>query len=351
MPSMPNPNYRRPDEFPDMTIPSRRDSDGCRSQPNPFPDMTIPEREEAAAPPPATGQGFGGPRRNWQVGDRVLAPWEPEFLYVGRIVKIEQDQAQIDFEDGDAGWVFLDQIRPLAVTTRLRVLSRRKMGPHFFPGEVREVDGDRVRVAFEDGQPDEWTTIAALRIPCQPIGPAAQPTSVASHMAFLKNLQPGDRVWAPWDTTTLFVGTVDEIQDREAHIHFDDGDRGWVQLEQLVPFQIQLGMPVLGRWKMGADFYPGVIAKVDGDRVFIHYDDGDKEWTTAAALVIPCQPFGPNARPTRSGGRDTQPVTTPGGLQGYRTDITRPQSNWMAWLIPIGIAIAVVAIWAVLSRK
>jgi hypothetical protein len=39
---------------------------------------------------------------------------------------------------------------------------------------------------------------------------------------------------------------------------------------------------------------------VDGERVHIHYDDGDKEWTTAAALVVPCQAFGPDARPTKS---------------------------------------------------
>src|SRR5262249_28341159 len=150
----------------------------------------------------------------------------PDFLYAGRVAQVQDNQALIEFEDGDAGWVTLDQVRPLAVPRGQKVLSRRRMGPHFFPGEILEVRGDEVCVAFADGHPEEWTRVAALRIPCPVTGPGAAPTRVASHTAFLENLRAGDRVWAPWDSTTLFAGTVDRIERNEVHIHFDDGDRG-----------------------------------------------------------------------------------------------------------------------------
>jgi predicted Zn finger-like uncharacterized protein len=262
-------------------------------------------RAEPCAAPPAAGTRSSA--LTWKVGERVLAPWEPEFLYAGRVAKVEGGRVLIEFEDGDAGWVRPDQVRPLAVRPGQKVLSRRRMGPTFFPGEIREVRGDEVCVAFADGHADEWTRVAALRIPCPPTGPGAAPIQVASHRAFLERLQPGDRVWAPWQRTTLFVGTVDRIQDNEAHIHFDDGDQGWVLLDQLVPLEIPVGLRVMGRWKMGSQFYPGTVTEVQGDRVHVQYDDGDREWTRPAALALSCEPFGPDARPTRVA-RRWQPV-------------------------------------------
>jgi hypothetical protein len=265
--------------------------------------MTLPDRADKAPASPSPPAWPARPR--WGVGDRVLAPWEPQFLCVGRVAELKGTEALIEFEDGDAGWVLLDQIRPVAVERGQKVLSRRQMGPHFSPGEIREVRGDEVCVVFADGQGEEWTRIAALRIPCQVMGPGAEPSRAgAPRETYTPG--PGDRVWAPWDSGMLFVGTVDQIQDNDVHIHFDNGNRGWVLREQLVPLQIPVGLRVLGRWKMGSLFYAGVVAKVQGERLFIKYDDGDREWTTPAALALPCQPFGPNARPTkevRQGGR------------------------------------------------
>ena len=47
--------------------------------PDDFPDLTIPERTDKAREPfhPAARAAA------WRQGDRVLAPWEPQFLYSG----------------------------------------------------------------------------------------------------------------------------------------------------------------------------------------------------------------------------------------------------------------------------
>jgi hypothetical protein len=154
-----------------------------------------------------------------------------------------------------------------------------------------------------------------LRIPCE-TGPAATPTKVASHTAFHKTLKPGDRVWAPWQHGTLFAGTVDDIKGREVHVHFDDGDRGWVLLNQIAPLHIPVGLPVMGRWKMGGRYLPGRVTAVEGDRIDIQYENGKTESTTAAALAVPCETFGPDARPTRVGNSGR---------------------SQLGWLIPLGI--------------
>src|SRR5205814_1861000 len=100
-------------------------------------------------------------------------------------------------------------------------------------------------------------------------GPAASPTRVASHLAFFDNVQPGDRVWAPWKSGILFPGAVDRFQQNEVHIHFDDGDHGWVLLEQLLPLDVPVGLRVAARWKGGFNYFPGTIGEVQGDRVFV----------------------------------------------------------------------------------
>jgi hypothetical protein len=299
---MPPSDFRLPDDFPDLSLPERSEPVREPSAPTPRP-----------APTP------------WKAGDRVLAPWEPNCLYVGRIAQIKDGQALIEFDDGDAGWVSVDRVRALTVPVGQKVFSRRRMGPQFFPGEILEVRGDEVLVGFADDQHEEWVGIAALRIPCQPTGPAATPVKVASHMAFAQHLQPGDRVWAPWSSTTLFVGTVDRIEGKEVHIHFDDGDRGWVQLEQVVPLQIPVGLRIMGRWRMRSQYYPGMVTDVQGDRIHIQYDDGDKEWTRPAALALPCERFGPDARPTRGS-------VNPSAVLG--------------WVVPILIAIVLVCLRA-----
>jgi hypothetical protein len=293
--------------------------------PDDFPDLTIPEKTDKLQEPPRP-LSRSPCRASWREGDRVLAPWEPHFLYFGVIDQIRDNQAHIAFGDGDSGWVLLEQIRPLMVETGQQVLSRRQMGCYHFPAKIIEVRGEHVCVHFEDSGQDEWTTVAALRIPCQPIGSSAIPTQVASHFAFAENLKPADRVWAPWQNGVLFAGTVDKLQGQEAHIHFDDGDAGWVQREQVLPLEIPIGLPVLGRWKMGGQYYPGTVADLQGQRIRIHYDDGDYEWTKPAALALPMEPLGPDARPTRNA-------------------VTR-LAQVRAWLVPIGIGLLIALIRA-----
>src|SRR4051812_25748188 len=104
---MPPRDFRLPDDFPELSIPDRVDGppDGAPPAPR-FPPVQRPAARPAQ------------PSSRWREGDRVLAPWEPDLLYAGRVAQLQDDQALIQFDDGDAGWVLLHQIRPLAVERR-----------------------------------------------------------------------------------------------------------------------------------------------------------------------------------------------------------------------------------------
>src|SRR5947209_19701088 len=107
---MPAPENPKPDPIPDMTLPER--SDKPLEAPK-MPDLTLPERAQPDGhiekPLPVWERSSPGQGR-WKVGARVLAPWEPMFLYVGTIREIDKIKALIQFDDGDAGWVYVEQI-------------------------------------------------------------------------------------------------------------------------------------------------------------------------------------------------------------------------------------------------
>jgi hypothetical protein len=266
--------------------------------PDDFPELTIPEKASKVPDPDCT---LGGSSSSpWHQGDRVLAPWEPHFLYAGTIAMIEGQQVLIEFDDGDSGWVQLGQLRPLTVKEGQEVLVRRSGGQGFyFHGTVIRVRDQDVCLHFDGSQGEAWTSLAAVRVPCPPNGPEAVRGRTGSHRLPRARFGLGDRVWAPWNSGTLFAGTIEEMQGDQVHIAFDDGDGGWVFLQQLLPLEIPPGLRVAARWKNRWAYYAGTVVEVQEERILINYDDGDREWTSAAALAVFCDPSGPDARPTK----------------------------------------------------
>jgi hypothetical protein len=178
-----------PEKIPDMSLPERTNPPppvmpeaSSAYQPNPEP---APAEAYHPAPMPAKPTPAPAETKFWEEGDRVLAPWEPTFLYAGTIrqIKIDEargDQALVKFDDGDEGWVFLFSLCPLELKEGQKVLARRKLGPHYFWAEIKQAGEDDVHLRYDDGS-QEWTTVAALRIPCTENGPGAVGTRFGTH--------------------------------------------------------------------------------------------------------------------------------------------------------------------------
>lgn len=238
------------------------------------------------------------PRREtlaWSVGDRVLAPWEPDFLYAGVISEIQDAEAHIDFDDGDSGWVPVSELRQLRIAMDQPVLCRKEMGAMFYPAVVADQSGETIHVTFDDGT-DEWTTVAALRIP-RPAGPGASPTRLDSERGPNVGLHRGARVLAPWENSFLYPATIIDIQNEELHIQFDDGDAGWVGLWQVHPLELTAGMIVSVRGT-GKRYQPGEVISAEGEEVEVRLESGAIQTVPLSAVRVPCEPAGPDARPT-----------------------------------------------------
>jgi len=96
----------------------------------------------------------------------------------------------------------------------------------------------------------------------------------------------GDTVFAYWgDTGHYYLGTVISTQNNSYHIVFADGDQGNVPEDKVKEANIVPGLKVLAMW-IDKYFYSGTIHSVVGMAAYIHFDDGDKGWTSFAGIAM-----------------------------------------------------------------
>jgi hypothetical protein len=338
-----NLGYRR---IVDSADPQTRETSAMADPNDPFPDMSLPDRNEPAPswqPKPPPGQSVPASRgRAWRVGDRALAPWEPIFRYVGRIDELRDGRAFICFDDGDSGWFAVDALLPFELTIGQTLHVRRDNQNAYYPAELLEWDGDEIRVAFEDGG-QEWHPVARMRIFQEEMAALLDRPPVTP--GSLRNAKTGDRVWAPWEANVLFVGVIEQVERFEAHVAFGSGQRGWVRIEQLAPYEKPLGLRVFARRSQG-QYAVTTIDQVDGERIRVLYDNGDREWTTPDALACPCEPSGPPARPSGVGSNmptpsRQRPLPVAPLSQPAPPAPAQQSWGWLGWLIVIGVSILI----------
>ena len=76
-----------------------------------------------------------------------------------------------------------------------------------------------------------------------------------------------------------FPGVVEKINGDKVTIRYDDKDRETVGLKDVRPYDWMIGMKVECNFKGQGEWYPGKIASLAGEKIGIAYDDGDKETT------------------------------------------------------------------------
>jgi hypothetical protein len=213
----------------------------------------------------------------WIDGDRVLARWGGDFFwYPGTVQGVKGGRVNVCFDDGGRERVAAEHVVKLDLAVGSRVFGRWKGGPAFFPGRITKMEGERIHIQYDDGD-QEWTTVSVVRVR-RGTGPV--PWKV------------GQRVLAQWGPEPFYYpGVVRSIQDDLLAIQYDDGDRGQVLPEQVLPLDLDVGDVVYARWQGGPYYYPARIERKNADDIFVQYDDGRSEWTTISLVrVLPRPP-------------------------------------------------------------
>ncbi len=105
-------------------------------------------------------------------------------------------------------------------------------------------------------------------------------------------LKIGSRCLAYWEENkTWYVGAIVEedstIKGGGYLVVFADGDVAVVPATLVKPLTIGAGSKVMAMWWKNGSFYPGTVARVVGEALYINFDDGDKGWTSWAGIAVP----------------------------------------------------------------
>ena len=99
--------------------------------------------------------------------------------------------------------------------------------------------------------------------------------------------QVGEHLLVNWTRDAFwYPATVVKKEGKRYSVRFDDGDEEWTASSRMTQEDIEVGDKVFANFKNLGRYYPGTVAKRQGRKVHIRYDDGDAEVTTIASVRV-----------------------------------------------------------------
>lgn len=97
----------------------------------------------------------------------------------------------------------------------------------------------------------------------------------------------GDRILANWLSDEYWYSAIiTAIDEKIIHIIYDDGTNEELTIDRVLPFNLEKGTNIEGRWKGGPNYYRGLLIKIKGDAIRIAYDSGEKEWLPISLIRL-----------------------------------------------------------------
>ena len=95
-----------------------------------------------------------------------------------------------------------------------------------------------------------------------------------------------DRVFAySEDDEYYYPATITQIDGDDIYVRYDDGEEEWTNSDYLSDLAVEVGEEVEAMWSEDEEYYPAEVLAVRGEQVQIAWDeDGSEEWTTMSSL-------------------------------------------------------------------
>lgn len=110
--------------------------------------------------------------------------------------------------------------------------------------------------------------------------------------------QAGDRVLARWSHDEYwYPATIRALAGDRVYILFDDGDKEWTTRDCMMAMDIEVGDAVLCKYKGGRYYYSAHVLEMEGEQIYVQYEYdqaesaedpamGEKQWTTISAVRV-----------------------------------------------------------------
>ena len=95
----------------------------------------------------------------------------------------------------------------------------------------------------------------------------------------------GDRVYAYWEEDEYFYpAEIISIEGDDIYIRFDTGEKEWTTADYLDEYSAEVDQEVECKSAQDDLYYDVTILHVDGDKVEVEYENETTEWTTLERL-------------------------------------------------------------------
>jgi hypothetical protein len=226
----------------------------------------------------------------WTKGDRVLAYRAPgKFWYPGVVRHIQDDRYFIIYDDGEDGFVHDKEMMPFHLEIGDRIFASPSERHEYEPARIVDKQGDQLQLHYENGALD-WASTERIRVQPDALKPKSMPAQSV-------DWRIGARVFACWYDLFWYAGSVLDVNGEQVSVVFDHGGGAKLPAGQVHPLELEVGDRVQGRWKAGNEFFPGKVARRDGEIVAVDYDDGDHETTLVRLVRLERDEWLPDAEP------------------------------------------------------
>lgn len=95
-------------------------------------------------------------------GQRVLGQWSDGFWYPATVQSVQGNRVRLQFDDGDVGTVTPNQVKDIYWQPGTKVQCNWKNGGTYYNGTIAQMRGNQIAVNYDDGD-KEQTRIGQCR--------------------------------------------------------------------------------------------------------------------------------------------------------------------------------------------
>ena len=95
----------------------------------------------------------------------------------------------------------------------------------------------------------------------------------------------GNRAFAFWDEDEYFYpATIVSIDGEDIFVRFDTGEEEWTTADYLEEFLVEVDDEIECKSAKDNLYYDVIVINLDGERVEVEYEDETTEWSTLSRL-------------------------------------------------------------------
>jgi len=95
----------------------------------------------------------------------------------------------------------------------------------------------------------------------------------------------GNRAFAFWDEDEYFYpATIVSIDGEDIFVRFDTGEEEWTTADYLEEFLVEVEDEIECKSAKDNLYYDVIVINLDGERVEVEYEDETTEWSTLSRL-------------------------------------------------------------------